>query len=170
MNIIEIIGGTKKQRLLTEKVVVFCIKEMMPRIRTLDITVELKSKLDGDVDGYCWEGENNREHFIEICKKLKGDDEAEEIFNALYSNSIQISLKIIKAFGEDAVIIIETLLLSAYAFAETFSNPLISKLCIGIDESDLSIVKECSVIWPIPEGINNSKYALPGIQISLQVK
>ena len=74
MNIIEIIGGTKKQRLLTEKVVVFCIKEMMPRMRTLDITVELKSKLDGDVDGYCWEGENNREHFIEICKKLKGDD------------------------------------------------------------------------------------------------
>ena len=47
---------------------------MMPRMRTLDITVELKSKLDGDVDGYCWEGENNREHFIEICKKLKGDD------------------------------------------------------------------------------------------------
>jgi tetratricopeptide (TPR) repeat protein len=28
-------------------------------------------------------------------------DEAEEIFSALYSNSIQISLKIIKAFGED---------------------------------------------------------------------
>ena len=74
MNIVEVIGGTKKQRLLTEKVVVFCIKEMMPRMRTLDITVELKSKLDGDVDGYCWEGENNREHFIEICKKLKGDD------------------------------------------------------------------------------------------------
>ena len=74
MNIIEIIGGTKKQRLLTEKVVVFCIKEMMPRMRTLDITVELKSKLDGDVDGYCWEGENNREHFIEISKKLEGDD------------------------------------------------------------------------------------------------
>ena len=86
-------------------------------------------------------------------------DEAEEIFNALYSNSIQISLKIIKAFGEDAVIIIETLLLSAYAFAETFSNPLISKLCIGMDESDFSIIKECSVICPIPEGINNSKCA-----------
>ncbi len=74
MNIIEVTGGTKKQRLLTERVVVFCIKEMMPRIRTLDITVELKSKLDGDVDGYCWEGENNRQHFIEVKKTLDGDD------------------------------------------------------------------------------------------------
>ena len=74
MNIIEVTGGTKKQRFLIEKVVVFCIKEMMPRMRILDITVELKSKLDGDVDGYCWQGGNSREHFIEICKKLKGDD------------------------------------------------------------------------------------------------
>ena len=47
---------------------------------------------------------------------------------------------------------------------------LISKLSIGIDERDLSIIKECSVICPIPEGINNSKCALPGIQISLHVK
>jgi len=74
MNVIEVTGGTKKQRFLIEKVVVFCIKEMMPRMRILDITVELKSKLDGDVDGYCWQGGNSREHFIEICKKLKGDD------------------------------------------------------------------------------------------------
>ena len=45
--------------------------------------------------------------------------------------------------------------LSADAFVETFSNPLISKLSIGIKESDFSIIKECSVIWPVPEGINN---------------
>ena len=57
------------------------------------------------------------------------------------------------------MIIIETLLLSSYAFAETFFKPLISKLFIGMDESDFSIIKKCSVIWPIPGGINNSKCA-----------
>ena len=46
MNIVDVRGGTKEQKELTEKVVHFCIKELMPKVRTLDIEVSLKNKLD----------------------------------------------------------------------------------------------------------------------------
>ena len=41
---------------------------------TLDIYIDLKKELDGKADGYCWEGGDNRQHFIEIKKTLEGDD------------------------------------------------------------------------------------------------
>ena len=74
MNIVDVRGGTKEHKELTEKVVHFCIKELMPKVRTLDIEVSLKNKLDGNVDGYHWHGDSNRQHFIEVSKKLKDDD------------------------------------------------------------------------------------------------
>ena len=39
MNVINVIGGTKNQRKLAEKIAWFCIKDMMPRYRTLDIEI-----------------------------------------------------------------------------------------------------------------------------------
>jgi len=73
-NLIEVTGGTKRQRQYTADIAHWCIKQLMPRMRTLDIWIALKNKLDSNVEGYCWEGEHNRQHFIEIKKTLKGDD------------------------------------------------------------------------------------------------
>ena len=73
-NIIEVNGGTKKQREFTAKIAHWCIKQLMPRMRTLDIYIDLKKELDGKADGYCWEGGDHRQHFIEIKKTLEGDD------------------------------------------------------------------------------------------------
>ena len=74
MNIIDVKGSFKKQRVFTEEIAKWCIGEILPKVRTLDITISLLNKLDGGVDGYQWSGENNRQHFIEINKNLIDDD------------------------------------------------------------------------------------------------
>jgi len=74
MNYIEINGGDKDQKIFTEQIVKWCMSELLPRVRTLDITIDLLNELDGGVDGYQWSGEDNRQHFIEINKNLCYDD------------------------------------------------------------------------------------------------
>lgn len=53
--ILTIKGGTAFQRKLTEAAVNFAKQEMLPRLRTLDITVRLRkfSKDEGNVVGWC---------------------------------------------------------------------------------------------------------------------
>jgi len=69
MNYIEVNGGNKFQREIAEKVVGFCIKELLPRFRTLEITVNIK-KIKGDAVGYCMMEDTNREFEIEISREL----------------------------------------------------------------------------------------------------
>lgn len=68
MNIIEINGGNKFQREIAEKVIGFCIKELLPRFRTLEITVNIKKIKDAA--GYCMMENTNREFEIEVSRDL----------------------------------------------------------------------------------------------------
>jgi len=68
MNLIGVKGGNKFQKEIAAKVVAFMIKELMPRVRTLDITVLIKNKLADEAVGYCDMGDTNREFTIEIDK------------------------------------------------------------------------------------------------------
>ena len=67
MNYVEVIGGTKREREVAQATVELMIKKLLPRFRTLEITVKL-SKLDG-VFGYCL-AETPREFELEIAKGL----------------------------------------------------------------------------------------------------
>lgn len=69
MNQIEINGGNKFQRDIVQKVVGFCIKEMMPRMRTLDIEINLV-KIKSDVTGFCMMRDTNRQFEIELSRDL----------------------------------------------------------------------------------------------------
>jgi hypothetical protein len=69
MNLVEINGGNKFQREVVLKTINFMIDELLPRFRTLDITVNLK-KMNDDAVGYCMMGDNNREFEIECSKEL----------------------------------------------------------------------------------------------------
>jgi len=60
-------GGNKKRRELAEDVVNFCIKELMPRMKTLDICIELDNT---DIYGYCL-AVDKREFVIEVKKTLE---------------------------------------------------------------------------------------------------
>ena len=67
-------GVSDVRKNLTEEIVRWCIRELLPRVRTLDITVDLLDGLDGGIDGAQWYGEDNRQHYIEINENLYYDD------------------------------------------------------------------------------------------------
>ena len=66
---IRITGGTKNQKKYARSMVKFCIKTLMPRMETLDITVKLTSPKGAM--GYCLELDDNRTFEIEADKKLR---------------------------------------------------------------------------------------------------
>ena len=74
MNLIDVTGGTKKQRQLAYEVAEFCIEKLMPRHRTLDITIELNRCADTGAMGYCCVGDHNREYVIEIDNRIYKHD------------------------------------------------------------------------------------------------
>lgn len=70
-NLIEVTGGKKSQREVAHKVVAFMIKKLMPRLKTLEITIELKTIPQRDKAwGLVEIQDNNREFIIELEKKL----------------------------------------------------------------------------------------------------
>lgn len=68
MNRIEVIGGKAHQRKYVESMAEFCIETLMPRMRSLDITIKLAT-VKGAM-GYCLETDNNRTFEIEADRKL----------------------------------------------------------------------------------------------------
>ena len=69
MNSVLVSGGRKSQREHAHKVAAFVIKQLMPRMRTLDIEINLVD-IKSDAIGYCMEGDTNREFEIEVDRKL----------------------------------------------------------------------------------------------------
>ena len=68
MNYIEIVGGKKSQQDKIRTMVEFCIKNLMPRMQTLNIEVKL-TRIKGDAEGYCLR-ESDRDFEIEVDSRL----------------------------------------------------------------------------------------------------
>ena len=68
MNNIEICGGKAYQREYVRSVVEFCIQKLMPKMKTLDIEVVLKT-IKEDTYGYCL-STTTREFELEVDKNL----------------------------------------------------------------------------------------------------
>jgi hypothetical protein len=73
MNLVEVAGGKKYQREIAEKVVYEMIAALMPRMRTLEITVNIK-KLTDDAVGWCMQEDTNREFTIDVANNLSLKD------------------------------------------------------------------------------------------------
>lgn len=72
MNYIEVKGGKKDKKELAEKVISWYLKKVMPRYKTLDITVSLTNCMDTSLAyGYCMRTENDRTFELEIDKNLR---------------------------------------------------------------------------------------------------
>ena len=69
MNIVSAWGNSRTE--LAENVVHFCIQELMPRMKTLDICVQIED--DCDVYGYCL-AVDKREFVIEVKEDLSEVD------------------------------------------------------------------------------------------------
>ena len=65
---IEVTGGKANQRKYVESMVNFCITKLMPRMRSLEITIKLSSPKGAM--GYCLELDNNRQFEIEVDRSL----------------------------------------------------------------------------------------------------
>jgi|TARA_R110000823_G_C15791159_1_gene486151 hypothetical protein len=68
MNMIDVIGGKESQKEIAFNVVAKMIDELMPRLRTLEITVRIKDVKDAIA--YCMMEDNNRQFEIEISRNL----------------------------------------------------------------------------------------------------
>ena len=79
MNYVNVIGSTKKKRALVESAVTFCISELMPRMRTLEIELNLKNIKNEEVVGWCYEGENKRDFYIDIDKSFDNEELVETV-------------------------------------------------------------------------------------------
>ena len=49
-------GVSNARKNLTEEIVRLCIGELLPKVRTLDITIDLLDEVDGGIDGAQWYG------------------------------------------------------------------------------------------------------------------
>jgi hypothetical protein len=79
MNYINVIGSTKKKRALAESAVTFCISELMPRMRTLEIEIVIKNLKNEGVAGWCYEGDGNRDFYIDVDKNLDDEELVETV-------------------------------------------------------------------------------------------
>tara|TARA_R100001377_G_scaffold27474_1_gene14740 strand:+ start:997 stop:1443 length:447 start_codon:yes stop_codon:yes gene_type:complete len=73
-NYIEVGGSYKSRRVLAEDVVEFCIEQLMPRMKTLWIYVNLRNVKNKNIYGWCLEGNTNREFYIDILKSLEKEE------------------------------------------------------------------------------------------------
>ena len=78
-NIIDVTGSNKFRRSLAENIVNFCIEELMPRMKTLTIDVNIHSMKGEDAIGFCWETDNNRTYEIEVERTLDEENFIETI-------------------------------------------------------------------------------------------
>jgi hypothetical protein len=79
MNYVNVIGSTKMKRDLVESAVIFCISELMPRMRTLEIEVNIKNLKNEGVAGQCYEGDGKRDFYIDVDKNLTGGEMLETV-------------------------------------------------------------------------------------------
>ena len=79
MNYVTVIGSTKKKRALAENAVTFCISELMPRMRTLEIEIVIKNLKSAGVSGLCYEGDGNRDFYIDVDKNLDDEELVETV-------------------------------------------------------------------------------------------
>ena len=69
MNLVYTVGGNKNQRELVSDVAYFCIDKLMPRMKTLDVEIQINN-LKNNTAGYCMMADDNRTFELEVNKKL----------------------------------------------------------------------------------------------------
>jgi hypothetical protein len=74
VHIVGIVGGNKTQREIAENVIYYMITKLMPRLRNIEIEVQLKKMNEDTAVGYCMMGDDKRQYEIEVSKDLSIKD------------------------------------------------------------------------------------------------
>jgi hypothetical protein len=87
---VEITGGVKKDRELAEEIVWFCLEKMLPRHRTLNITVLLTKTYEEGAKGFCYQEADDRDFVIEIDHRLTKIEGVEEFIDTVCHEMIHV--------------------------------------------------------------------------------
>ena len=81
MNDIYVENGPKKARQLTESVVEFCIRKMLPRHRSVKVWIEFEK--DIDEWGFCYAGDNSHDIYISLNKCLLKKEARDDLIDTI---------------------------------------------------------------------------------------
>ena len=87
---VEVTGGVKKDRELAEEIVWFCLEKMLPRHRTLNITVLLTKTYEEGAKGFCYQEADDRDFVIEIDHRLTKIEGVEEFIDTVCHEMIHV--------------------------------------------------------------------------------
>jgi|TARA_R110000764_G_C10743718_1_gene351207 hypothetical protein len=87
---LEVTGGVEKDRELAEEIVWWCMDMLMPRHRVLDITVELTETYEQGATGFCYQGDDDRDFFIDIDHRLSRAVGREEFIECVMHEMVHV--------------------------------------------------------------------------------
>ena len=87
---VEITGGIKRNRVLAEEIIWWCMDYLMPRHRTLDIILSFTKTAEDGAYGFCYRGDDDREYFIEIDHRLHKKITKEEYIETIIHQMVHV--------------------------------------------------------------------------------
>ena len=87
---VEITGGLKRDRELTDEIVWWFMDMMMPRHRVLDITVKFTKTIEDGAQGFCYRGDDDRDHHIEVDHRLSRIVSKEEFIECVMHEMVHV--------------------------------------------------------------------------------
>ena len=70
-NVIEVRGGNARERKIVEDVSSWCVRELLPKFRTLDIKIEMTNCMKDGAYGYALDSNDRNVFELEIARGLK---------------------------------------------------------------------------------------------------
>ena len=87
---VEVTGGLKKDRELADEIVWWCMDMLMPRHRNLDVTVKLTKTFEDGAQGFCYQGDDDRDFTIEIDHRLSRATSKEEFIECIMHEMVHV--------------------------------------------------------------------------------
>ena len=67
MIIVDVVGGLKKDRELASEIIWWCMDMLMPRHRSLEITLDFTKTFEDGAQGFCYRGDDDKAIHAQIC-------------------------------------------------------------------------------------------------------
>ena len=87
---VDITGGLKKDRELASEVVWWCMDMLMPRHRSMGITLEFKKTFEEGDQGFCYQGDDDRDLYIDIDQRLSRSVSKEEFISCIMHEMVHV--------------------------------------------------------------------------------
>ena len=87
---VEVTGGLKRDRELADEIVWWCMDMLMPRHRNLDVTVKLTKTFEDGAQGFCYQGDDDRDFTIEVDHRLSRATSKEEFIECIMHEMVHV--------------------------------------------------------------------------------